>query len=571
MLYFNIMALFDEEKQNKQLDDLHKQEEEQLVASLAQSKYNLPYIDLYRLGIDNEALRAIPEKDARAMKVAPFKLVGKSIYIAVRSPSPELLSKLKEDMERRNLVAVFYMVSIASLEKVWSRYKEISMAESSQVGGLEISLEILKDTAKNINRMQDIEKLINAALKDTKIHKISRILEIILAGAIAIKASDIHIEPEKDKCRLRLRLDGVLQDVNFFESDVYQLLNSRIKLLSGMKLTSKLAQDGRFNIMEGEEEISIRSSLIPGSYGESIVMRILDPKAIQVKFEELGIEPYLFKIAQEEIAKPNGLILVTGPTGSGKTTTLYAFLRKIYSTEINIITIEDPVEYHLDGITQTQVNLKKEYTFPEGLRSALRQDPDVIMVGEIRDGETAEIAVQSSLTGHMVFSTLHTNNAAGVIPRLIDLGVNPKILVSALSLSIAQRLVRKLCEFCKKENEPTEEENKTIKLVLDSIRQEGKNFANYKINPDAPIKLFSPVGCEKCNKIGYKGRVGIFEAIKTNEAIEKKIPENPSEHEIKKVASNQGILSMRQDGIVKILNGITSLAEVQSVVDLSGE
>ncbi|HBA45652.1 MAG: hypothetical protein UT98_C0001G0131 [Candidatus Nomurabacteria bacterium GW2011_GWF2_40_31] len=565
------MALFDEEKQNKQLDDLHKQEEEQLVASLAQSKYNLPYIDLYRLGIDNEALRAIPEKDARAMKVAPFKLVGKSIYIAVRSPSPELLSKLKEDMERRNLVAVFYMVSIASLEKVWSRYKEISMAESSQVGGLEISLEILKDTAKNINRMQDIEKLINAALEDNKIHKISRILEIILAGAIAIKASDIHIEPEKDKCRLRLRLDGVLQDVNFFESDVYQLLNSRIKLLSGMKLTSKLAQDGRFNIMEGEEEISIRSSLIPGSYGESIVMRILDPKAIQVKFEELGIEPYLFKIAQEEIAKPNGLILVTGPTGSGKTTTLYAFLRKIYSTEINIITIEDPVEYHLDGITQTQVNLKKEYTFPEGLRSALRQDPDVIMVGEIRDGETAEIAVQSSLTGHMVFSTLHTNNAAGVIPRLIDLGVNPKILVSALSLSIAQRLVRKLCVFCKKESIPTGEEAKTIQTILEGMKGEGKDLTKYNIKNEASFKIFSAVGCEKCNNIGYTGRIGIFEAIKTDEAIEKIMPENPSEREIKKVASAQGILSMRQDGVIKILNGITSIVEVQSVVDLNEE
>ena len=565
------MALFDEEKQNKQLDDLHKQEEEQLVASLAQSKYNLPYIDLYRLGIDNEALRAIPEKDARAMKVAQFKLVGKSIYIAVRSPSPELLSKLKEDMERRNLVAVFYMVSIASLEKVWSRYKEISMAESSQVGGLEISLEILKDTAKNINRMQDIEKLINAALEDNKIHKISRILEIILAGAIAIKASDIHIEPEKDKCRLRLRLDGVLQDVNFFESDVYQLLNSRIKLLSGMKLTSKLAQDGRFNIMEGEEEISIRSSLIPGSYGESIVMRILDPKAIQVKFEELGIEPYLFKIAQEEIAKPNGLILVTGPTGSGKTTTLYAFLRKIYSTEINIITIEDPVEYHLDGITQTQVNLKKEYTFPEGLRSALRQDPDVIMVGEIRDGETAEIAVQSSLTGHMVFSTLHTNNAAGVIPRLIDLGVNPKILVSALSLSIAQRLVRKLCVFCKKESIPTGEEAKTIQTILEGMKGEGKDLTKYNIKNEASFKIFSAVGCEKCNNIGYTGRIGIFEAIKTDEAIEKIMPENPSEREIKKVASAQGILSMRQDGVIKILNGITSIVEVQSVVDLNEE
>ncbi|KKR60944.1 MAG: hypothetical protein UU01_C0031G0004 [Parcubacteria group bacterium GW2011_GWA2_40_37] len=565
------MSDFDEEKQKKQLEELHKQEEEQLVATLAESKYHLPYIDLYRLGIDNEALRAISEKDAKEMKVAPFKLFGKNIFIAVRSPSEDLFKTLKDSMERHNLVPTFYMASVGSLQKVWDRYRELSMAESSKIGGLDISPEVLRDTAKNIEYIQDIEKLVAEVLEGNKIHKISRLLEVILAGAIAIMASDIHIEPEKNRGRLRLRLDGVLQDINFFGPDIYRLINSRVKLLSGMKLTSKTAQDGRFSIMEDKEEISIRTSLIPGAYGESIVMRILDPKSIQVKIEELGIESYLFSVIEQEIAKPNGMILITGPTGSGKTTTLYAFLRKIYSPEIKIITIEDPIEYHLPGITQTQTNDEKGYTFAEGLRSALRQDPDVVMVGEIRDSETAEIAVQSALTGHIVFSTLHTNNAAGVIPRLIDLGVNPKILVSALSLSIAQRLVRKLCEFCKKENEPTEEENKTIKLVLDSIRQEGKNFANYKINPDAPIKLFSPVGCEKCNKIGYKGRVGIFEAIKTNEAIEKIIPENPSEHEIKKVASNQGILSMRQDGIVKILNGITSLAEVQSVVDLSGE
>jgi type II secretory ATPase GspE/PulE/Tfp pilus assembly ATPase PilB-like protein len=321
--------------------------------------------------------------------------------------------------------------------------------------------------------------------------------------------------------------------------------------------------------MEASEEISIRCSLIPGSYGESIVMRILDPKSLQVELEELGIEPYLFGIIKEEIIKPNGLILVTGPTGSGKTTTLYAFLRKIYTPEINIITIEDPVEYHLPGITQTQINLERGYTFPEGLRSALRQDPDVIMVGEIRDGDTAEIAVQSSLTGHMVFSTLHTNNAAGVIPRLIDLGVNPKILVSALSISLAQRLVRKLCVFCKKEKEASEEESKVIKTITAGMKEENKDLSKHSINPDGPWKIFIAPGCDKCNNTGFKGRIGIFEAIKTDEAIEKIMPENPSEREIKKVASQQGILSMRQDGLVKILNGTTSFEEVQSVVDLN--
>ena len=565
------MATFDEEKQNKQLGDLRRQEEEELVATLAESKYKLPYIDLSRLGIENEALRAISEKDARELKIAPFKLFGKNIFIAIRSPSDDLLTKLKDQIERENLVPIFYMASTASLEKAWSRYKELSLAESSKIGGLDISGEILRETAKKIKTIKDIEKLIKNATEGNLIHKISRMLEIILAGAIAIKASDIHIEPEEARSRLRLRLDGVLHDVIFFENNIYHLLNSRIKLLSGMKLTSKIAQDGRFSIMEEKEEINIRTSLVPGAHGESIVMRILDPKSIQMDLEELGIEPYLFSIIEQEIIKPNGLILVTGPTGSGKTTTLYAFLRKIYSSEINIITIEDPIEYHLTGITQTQTNNERGYTFLEGLRSALRQDPDVVMIGEIRDAETAKTVIEAALTGHMVFSTLHTNNAAGVIPRLIDLNANPKIMVSALSLSIAQRLVRKLCPHCKVEKIPNQKQKEIMKLIMDGIKEEGKSLSNYNINPNAPIKLFSPVGCEKCNMSGYSGRIGIFEAIKTDEAIEKIMPQNPSEREIKKVARTQGILSMRQDGVVKILNGITSFEEVQSVVDLLEE
>lgn len=562
---------FDEEKQNKQLEDLRKEEEEQLVKTLAESKYGLPYIDLSRLGIDNEALRSIPEKDAREMNMGPFKLSGKNIFIGVRTPSPDLLGSLKEDMERRGFVANFYMVSMASLNKIWERYQELSMAESSKVGGIEISGEVLRETAKNITKMQDIGKMIAGAIEGNQVHKISHILEIILAGAIAIGASDVHIELEEERSRLRLRLDGVLQDVAFFETSIYHLLNSRIKLLSGVKLTSTVAQDGRFSIEDGGIEINIRTSLIPGAYGESIVMRVLDPRTIQVNLEDLGIEPSLFNIINQEIAKPNGLILVTGPTGSGKTTTLYAFLKRIYSSEIKIITIEDPIEYHLTGITQTQTNSEKGYTFLEGLRSALRQDPDVVMVGEIRDAETAKIAIESALTGHLVFSTLHTNNAAGVIPRLVDLGANPKIMVSALSLSMAQRLVRKLCPFCKKEKTLTEEEQKIMKIVLDSIKEENKDLSKYNIDPNAPFKSYEPVGCEKCNMTGYKGRLGIFEAIRTDEAIEKIIPENPSEREIKKIARSQGILSMRQDGIVKILNGVTSIAEVQSVVDLYEE
>ena len=562
---------FDEEKQNKQLEELHRKEEEQLIATLAESKYHLPYVDLSRMSIDNEALRVISEKESREMSIGPFKLFGKNIFIAIHSPNEELLAKLKDDMDRKNLIPTFYMVSTASINKVWDRYKEISMAESSRIGGIDISAEVLEEISKKIEKMQDIQKMVTEALEGNKIHKISRLLEIILAGAIAIRASDIHIEPQQDRSRLRLRLDGVLQDINFFSLNVYRLLNSRIKLLSGMKLTSNVAQDGRFSIIEKDSEISIRCSMIPGAYGESIVMRILDPKSIQVKLEDLGIENFLFSIIEKEISKPNGLILVTGPTGSGKTTTLYAFLSRIYSPEIKIITIEDPVEYHLTGVTQTQTNDEKGYTFAEGLRSALRQDPDIVMVGEIRDSETAEIAVQSALTGHIVFSTLHTNNAAGAIPRLIDLKMNPKILVSALSLSIAQRLVRKLCIHCKKEKSPTEKELEVIKLVVESIKNEGKNLANYNLDPNAPLKLFEAVGCDKCNMTGYKGRLGIFEAIKTDESIEKIMPQNPSEREIKVLVRKQGTLSMRQDGVVKILSGTTSIEEVQSVVDLTEE
>ncbi len=565
------MLNFDEDKQNKQLSDIKRKEEEDLVAMLAETKYNLPYVDLYKLGIDNEGLRAISEEDARNLKIAPFKLVGKNLYVALRSPTEELKNSIIEDLARKNIVPVFYMTSMASIEKVWGRYKELSMAEGSKIGGLDISSEILKQTEKEINKMQDIQKAIQKEMESGKTHKITRLLEIILAGAIAIKASDIHIEPEEKSTRLRLRLDGVLQDIDHLPNEVYHLINNRIKLLSGMKITQIGAQDGRFAIMEDDVELSIRTSLIPSAHGEKIVMRILDPRSIQIDIEDMGMENSLYKIILEEIAKPNGLILLTGPTGSGKTTTLYAFLRKIYSTEINIITIEDPIEYRLNGITQTQTNEDKDYDFLSGLRAALRQDPDVIMVGEIRDSETAKIAIQSALTGHMVFSTLHTNNAAGVIPRLIDLEVNPKIITSALSLSIAQRLVRKLCESCKKEKVISENENQIIKNILNSIKEESKDLNQYGLNENQEIKLYDPAGCEDCNMTGYKGRVGIFEAVKTDENIEKIIIQNPSERDIKKIAKAQGVLSMRQDGTVKMLKGITSFEEVKSVVDLEEE
>lgn len=562
---------FDDEKENKDLNDIHKQEEEELVELLAESKYGMPHINLSGLPIENDALRTIPEKDAREQEVAPFKILGHDVHIAIRSPQPDKIENLTTFFKDHGYVPHFYMASISSLEKAWERYQEISYASESRSGSIDISGDVLKKIAANIQNIVDIKKEIEKIEKE-KTHTTSHMLEVILAGAIAVNASDIHLEPEEHTVRLRYRLDGILQEILDVPPEIHKYINSRIKLLSGLKITShSTAQDGRFSINLDQDEISLRVSLIPGAYGESIVMRLLNPKSIRVKLEDMGIEPKLYEVFMREIKKPNGLILLTGPTGSGKTTTLYSFLQKIYSSEIKIITIEDPVEYHLPGITQTQVEEDKGYTFLDGLRSALRQDPDVIMVGEIRDSETAKIAVESALTGHLVFSTLHTNNAAGVIPRLIDLDVNPKILVSALSLSIAQRLVRKLCVECKKELEVSASEKEVIEKIIENAKAHEKNLADYGVDMSVPFKTYGPTGCEKCNFTGYKGRMGIFEAVHNNAEIEAIIPKNPSEREIKEVASHQGNLNMEEDGMVKILTGVTSFEEVQSVVDFYAE
>jgi type II secretory ATPase GspE/PulE/Tfp pilus assembly ATPase PilB-like protein len=348
-----------------------------------------------------------------------------------------------------------------------------------------------------------------------------------------------------------------------FDKETYGLLLSRIKLLSGLKLNVKSeAQDGRFSIKIGDGEIEIRTSILPGAYDESIVMRILNPKSIQVPLEDLGINQKLLNVLLKEIDRPNGMVLTTGPTGSGKTTTLYAFLRKIYSPEVKIITIEDPIEYHLKGIVQTQVETEKNYTFASGLRSALRQDPDIIMVGEIRDNETAQIAINSALTGHLVFSTLHTNDAAGSFPRLIDLGVNPKVISSAISIALAQRLVRKLCPLCKKEVTLEGSDKEIVEKILSTVVDKTQIPENKK-------SIWKSVGCDKCNNSGYKGRTGIYEGILITEEIDKVIEYSTSEKEIAKTAAPQGILNMSQDGIIKVLNGMTSLDELERVISLN--
>ena len=367
------MIDFDEDKQNKQVDEIRKKEEEDVVQLLAEQKYGIPSINLAAVPIENEALHYIPETKARELEVGAFKILGKNIHVAIRTPENPNLPELTKELESHGLKVHYYMASQASIEKIWGRYAELSGASVSRVGGMDVSSETVAELTKDLNNVDAIKKKIAEIMAGGGGHKVSQLLEVILAGAITINASDVHIEPEENFVRLRFRLDGVLQDIYHLDYTIHKLLNSRLKLMSGLKLTSTAtAQDGRFSIFIGKDEISMRVSVVPSAYGEGIVMRILNPKSIQVKLEQMGIDDRLFEIMMREIAKPNGLILITGPTGSGKTTTLYAFLRKIYSPEIKMMTIEDPVEYHLEGITQTQTDNEKGYDFIAGLRAALR-------------------------------------------------------------------------------------------------------------------------------------------------------------------------------------------------------
>ncbi len=564
------MIVFDDARAEKRASELRKKDEEDSVRMLS-DRHGIPYVDLTGVSIEVDALKLVPEDEARAARLATFRSTGKKLFVAVTSPSFDPSNVIIEDLKRRGFLVNLFLASQESLERAWSRYKDITFASENRAGVLDISTESLEEVLGSVKTIEDIKTTVAAVLKENKGHKVSKVLEIILAGALSTKASDIHLEPEEVSVRLRFRLDGVLNDILFIDRATYDRLNSRLKLLSGLKLNVKeAAQDGRFSIVIKDTEIEIRSSMIPGAYGESIVMRVLNPESIRVPFESLGIEKKLFGIIEREIQRPNGIILVTGPTGSGKTTTLYAFLRKIHTPEVKIITIEDPVEYHLPGITQTQVEDEKGYTFIAGLRAALRQDPDVIMVGEIRDEETAKVAINAALTGHLVFSTLHTNNAAGTLPRLLDLKVNPKVISAALSLALAQRLVRTLCEKCKKTAGIKPEDREIMEKTINKMRATKKGDSLDGLDTSLTT-YFVPVGCGECNGLGYKGRIGIHEAILMDETIEKIATENPSEREIKHAAENQGILTLKEDAIVKILEGKTTMEEIARVIDLYEE
>ena len=556
------MVVFADAEQQKRLDFLRKREEEELAQMLA-GKYGVDYVDLSLVAINTDALRLITEDEAHDAEMVVFGRVGKRVSAAARAPENPKVRALVQKLKDLGYETTLFITSGESLKRAYARYADLSYATETKAGVFELSNVELEQLLAKVKNLSDISALVKEAIDLKRAYRITRILEVILAGGLSTNASDVHFEPEESLVRLRYRMDGVLVDVLEFDHETYKQVLSRLKLLSGLKLNvTDEAQDGRFSIKIKGAEIELRTSILPGNYAETMVLRILNPKSIGVPLEELGLEADLRARIEKEITKPNGMILNTGPTGSGKTTTLYAFLRKVNSPGSKIITIEDPIEYHLPGIVQTQVD-KKTYTFATGLRSALRQDPDIIMIGEIRDEEVASTAINAALTGHLVFSTLHTNDAAGTFPRLIDLGISEKVLSSSVNVAMAQRLVRKLCVACRKTRPPTPEEQAIIDRVLAGLVNKALLPADTHTLYDA-----SPEGCPECHGRGYKGRIGIFEAIFMDRAIEEILRSKPSEREVAEAAKPQGIPTLQQDGVLKMLRGVTSLEELRRVIDI---
>ncbi len=561
------MIRFDDTQIQKDLKALHEQEEEQLVQRAASIR-GLGYVDLSGIIISTDALSLLEEVDARSAGIAGFKLVGDQLHVAVLSEQKTEARSLIRGLTDKGYTITLYLASNRSLRKAWDRYKDLTLTTGAHGSFIDITDEAIRSIVEKVHNNLDVKNLFEQALEEDERKRTSRLMEIIMGSAIATKSSDVHIEPQEDQVRLRYRQDGILEDILFFSHAIFKQIDSRIKILSKMKLNiDKKAQDGRFTIDFNQIQIEIRVSTVPGPYGEGFVMRILDPAGISVGLEELGIEPFLMGILRNEIAKPNGLILNTGPTGSGKTTTLYSFLKEVYNPEIKVITIEDPIEYHLEGITQTQTG--PGYDFEAGLRAAMRQDPDVILVGEIRDSETALAAMQAAQTGHLVFSTLHTNNAAGVVPRLLDLGINHATLAQSLTIAIAQRLVRKLTPN-KKKVAPTLHQEQVLRAILKNAEKNGKDLSRFNVSSTMDMSVYEPVPDEN-SASGYKGRLGIFEAILADDRVKDILDKTPTDRQVRAVAHAQGILTLAEDAAVKVLTGITSYEEVNRVVDLEEE
>ncbi|MDP3995605.1 MAG: GspE/PulE family protein [bacterium] len=516
----------------------------------------LPYIDFAHTPLDREALALLSKEEILALSSVVFLNRDGQLRMATTAPSDAVTQKMDQLAAAQRAQAKLYLISQESFKKALEEHDRIPKKSKIQKA-VALSAEDLKKYETDVSNLSALpQKLSTIPLTD--------VITIILAAGIRAEASDIHIEAEENGIKLRFRMDGVLHEQATLSIEAWEHLISRIKLLAKLKLNvTDTPQDGRISIEMPQDKLDIRVSTIPTSYGESVALRLLRSSSVGLKFEDMGLRGKAFNDLKREVERPNGMILTTGPTGSGKTTTLYAVLNKLNDEETKIITLEDPVEYKLEGINQSQIDKSKEYDFARGLRSILRQDPDVVMVGEIRDLETADVAINAALTGHLVLSTLHTNDASGAIPRFLAIGVKPFLLAPAINAVIGQRLVRKVCEQCKQK---VELDSATLQRVLEIAKaippQSGAGF-------DAASAVFyKGKGCDVCHASGYKGRIGIFEIFTITPEIEKMILDGKvSETDVKASAQKAGMLTMVQDGLLKAADGLTSVDEVFRVTE----
>ncbi len=546
-----------EEKLQAKLGDLKLQDQELITQETAE-ELGLSYINLQGFPIGPEVIGLIPEADSRQGETLCFFHQQSQIRLATYNPDNPNIETILDDLKERypHSKIRLYLTSKNSFDHAFKLYKGVVKIKKVS-RDLKISTQDLDKFKTAIDSFADL----NQSLKHASV---TDIFTMIIAAAINFNSSDIHIEAEDQDIKVRFRLDGVLQEVATLPLKSWPQVISRIKSMAHLKINiTDQPQDGRITIKMKGEQIDIRVSTLPSAFGESAVMRLLSSKASDLQFEKLGIRTELLEKLKQEIHRPNGMILTTGPTGSGKTTTLYAILNEINTPENKAITLEDPVEYKIPGITQSQVDLSKNYTFSKGLKSLLRQDPDIVMVGEIRDLETADTAIQASLTGHLMLSTVHTNDAAGAVPRLLSIGVKPFLLAPALNAVIGQRLVRRLCDHCKMEDHLAPEKLAQAKTILEKLPPNGGVKANLE-----NLKFYKSQGCPKCNKTGYQGRIGIYEIFIVDKDVEAVILSGEiSEYKMRDIAISKGMITMAQDGLLKAAEGITSVDEVFRVTE----
>jgi len=549
------------EKIQKESDVLEKRIEEILVERGISSEDEIAKIKSEILGlpcrflkkkekIPSEVLNLIPEEVSKRYQVIALDKKADVLEVGMVYPKDEKAQDILRFIARKlNLDIKIYIIRRKDLEIAWRGY-ELFDKEISEV------FEELRRQGRKfrpLHRVISLEEVTGVLTEEAPIIKL---VSVFLKYGVRYQASDIHIEPLKTKIRVRYRIDGVLRTVAYFPLEILPPIISRIKILSNLKIDeTRIPQDGRFSTIIDGKEIDFRVSTFPTAVGEKAALRILDPEVGLKKFEELGVILTNRLIIERALKKPFGMILVTGPTGCGKTTTLYALIQKLRSEEKNIVTLEDPIEYFIEGVNQSQIKPEIGYSFASGLRQILRQDPDIIMVGEIRDEETAALAVHAALTGHLVLSTLHTNNAIGVIPRLVDMGVPVYLLPPSLAVMIAQRLIPKICPFCKEKVKPDPKTEKIIEESIESLPEKLKD----KIKIEKPYFVWKGKGCPKCHYRGILGRIAIFEAFEMTDNLAKIISEGINEEKILEETKRQGMLTMRQDGILKALKGIVPI------------